>query len=302
MNELKHIKHNEIDCKKWDQTIMDSQAPLVFGLSYYLNATSPGWEALIIDDYECVFPLTSKSKMGVIYLPQPPFTSQLGAFGNINSEREKIFFDFLLKKYKLIEIELNWKNKIKSEFIKEKKTYIIDYEKGYKFNKNTKRNIANAISDNLSIENINDKEVSVLAEKFLYPFLKGAIKLPEKHIKLMSGLLANALEAKQLYSFKVINSSGEIKAIAFFVCNNKHALYLKGTVTDKAENSGCMHLLMGYAIDFFSDKATCFDFGGGSNSQGLASFYKGFGGEACSYGFLKVNRLPKLLKVLKAIK
>lgn len=302
MNELQHIKHNKIDFEKWDQTIMASQTPLAFGLSYYLNATSPGWEALIIDDYECVFPLTCKSKMGVTYLPQPPFTSQLGAFGNINAEREKIFFDFLFKKYKLIEIELNWMNKIKSKFLKEKKTYIINYVKGYKFNQNTKRNITNAVSNKLTVEKVNDSEVSALAKLHLNPFLKETIKLPEEHINLMAGLLSNALEAKQLFTFKVVNPLNEIKAIAFFICNSKHALYLKGTVTEKAENSGCMHLLMSYAIGFFSDKSVFFDFGGGSNSEGLANFYKGFGGEACSYGFLKVNQLPKLLKLLKAMK
>ncbi len=55
---------------------------------------------------------------------------------------------------------------------------------------------------------------------------------------------------------------------------------------------------MKYAIEFFVEKADFFDFGGGSK-QGLANFYMGFGGQAMTYGFLQVNNLPRLIKILK---
>ena len=65
MNQIKHIKHQNIDFEKWDKTILSSVYPLVFAQSFYLNATCPQWDALIIGDYESVFPLTYNTKFGI---------------------------------------------------------------------------------------------------------------------------------------------------------------------------------------------------------------------------------------------
>ena len=72
-----------------------------------MNATSPNWDALILNDYETVFPLPIKSKFGFTYLSQPPFTSQLGAFGKLNLDIEFLFFNYIISHYKLIDLELN---------------------------------------------------------------------------------------------------------------------------------------------------------------------------------------------------
>ena len=111
-------------------------------------------------------------------------------------------------------------------------------------------------------------------------------------------MLKNAGLAGQLYTFQVLDKNKTIKALGHFISNGKHALYLNGTNIDKADNSGSMHLLMKHAIEFYADKSTFFDFGGGSK-QGLANFYMGFGGQAMTYSFLQVNKLPRLIKILK---
>ena len=113
MRSVKHIAHKDIDFKKWDAAVLSSDFPLVFAQTFYLNATCPKWDALVIGDYESIFPLTHKTKLGFKYLPQPSFTSQLGSFGKVDDESENLFFDYISKKYKLIEIELNASNKIK---------------------------------------------------------------------------------------------------------------------------------------------------------------------------------------------
>ncbi len=292
------IQHQDIDFKKWDQTILDSETPFVFAQSFYLNATCPQWDALIIGDYESVFPLTHKTKFGFTYLPQPPFTSQLGAFGKVNLEIEQLFFNYITQHYKLIDIELNISNKITSEFITPKNTYILNYKSEYKFNQNTKRNINKAIENGFVVERVEDKDVLPLSQKYLNPFLEGEVNLTKATVDLLDDLLKNSIESKTLYTFKVLDKHQTIKALGHFICNGKHALYLKGTNFDKADNSGSMHLLMKHAIEFFADRSTFFDFGGGS-TQGLANFYMGFGGEVCTYSFLQVNRLPWLIKFIK---
>lgn len=296
---LQHIKHSDIDFEKWDNTILNSKLPLVFVQSFYLNATSPNWDALVIDDYDCVFPLTYKIKFGFCYLPQPPFTSQLGAFGNITIEKENLFFEFISSHYKLIEIELNQTNQLQSKNISSKNTFVINYQDGYVYNQNTKRNINKAINLGFSIKQIPYAEILSLSQTYLNPFLIHEFKLTAGTLKLFDHLLMNAMNEKQLTTLVVKDNNGKLRAIAHFVCNGKHALFLKGTHFDRDENTGSMHFLIDCAIKYYENKACCFDFGGGSNSMGLAGFYKGFGGEIIEYSFLRVNRLPRLIKFLK---
>ncbi|MCD6019416.1 MAG: hypothetical protein K0S53_2537 [Bacteroidetes bacterium] len=299
MSQLQYVKHQDIDFNKWDNTILSSQFPFVFAQSFYLSATCPQWDALVIGDYESVFPVTYKTKFGYRYLPQPPFTSQLGAYGKVNPESEQLFYNYILGNFRLIDLELNTGNQLKSEFIVPKNTFYIDYGKEYKFNQNTKRNITKALENDFIVEQVSDDNIVALSKKYLSPFLEKEVHLAKTTVLLLDDLLRNAMAYKALYTFRVVNKDNSIKALAHFICNGKHALYLKGTNFDKADNSGSMHLVIAHAIDFFKDKALLFDFGGGSNSEGLANFYRGFGGETMEYGFLRVNRLPWLIKFLK---
>jgi hypothetical protein len=263
-----------------------------------LNATCPNWDALVIGDYETIFPVTYKTKFGYRYLPQPPFTSQLGAYGKLTIEIEQQFYKYITEHFKLIDIELNVTNQLKSEFISPKNTYTLNYSEGYKFNQNTKRNIAKAIEHEFIVEQVPNKDIIGLSQHFLNPFLEKEVHLSKSTVSLLDDLLKSAIQNDSLYTFQVLDKNREIKALGHFMCNGKHALYLKGTNFDKADNSGSMHLLMKHAIEFFADKATFFDFGGGSK-QGLANFYMGFGGQAMTYSFLQVNKLPRLIKILK---
>lgn len=298
MSAIQYIKHQDIDFKKWDNTILDSQIPFVFAQSFYLNATCPNWDALVIGDYETVFPITYKTKFGYRYLPQPPFTSQLGAYGKLSLEAEQQFYKFIIEHFKLIDIELNVTNQLQSEFISPKNTYTLNYSEGYKFNQNTKRNIAKAQENGFVVERVLNNEIINLSQKHLNPFLEKEVSLSKATVSLLDNLLKNADLASQLYTFQVLDKNRTIKALGHFICNGKHTLYLKGTNFDKTDNSGSMHLLMKHAIEFFADKSIIFDFGGGSK-QGLANFYMGFGGQAMTYSFLQVNRLPRLIKFIK---
>jgi len=298
MNQIKHIKHHEIDFEKWDNTILLSVYPLVFAQSFYLNATCPQWDALIIGDYESVFPLTYNTKLGITYLYQPSFTPQLGVYGKITLEIEQLFFDYINEHYKLIEIELNASNRLLTKFHKPKTTFTIDYKTGYKFNQNTKRNISKAIEHELAFVQIPDNEVLQLSEKHLNPFLYKGLHLSKGSIHLFNELLKASIANKNLYSFKVIDEKNNLQAIAHFISNGKHTVYLKGINFDKEVSLGSMHLLNSSVIKFFEDKCDVFDFGGGSK-ESLANFYKGFGALPLSYSFLKINKLPWLIKLLK---
>lgn len=299
MQTIKYIKHNSIDFKKWDATILASPIPYVFAQSFYLKATSPNWCALVYGDYQSVFPITHKLKLGISYLPQPPFTSQLGSYGKFDVEIEKQFYDYIINHYKLIEIELNSFNTIQSTNISNKKTHIINFSIGYTYNQNTKRNISKAVTNNFKIEELRKNDILQLSKKYINPFLITDLKLSKNSVELFDKLIENCIDNNSIISFKVIDSNNIIRALAHFVYNKEYVVFLKGTNFDKSENSGSMHLLISHAINYFSDKCKWFDFGGGSLNEGLAGFYKGLGGKELNYSYLKINNLPKLIKLFK---
>lgn len=279
---------------------MASPYPLVFAQSFYLDATFPGWDALVMGDYDSVFPLTQKEKLGITYLHQPSFTPQLGVYGTVNPAIEQQFFDDITTHYKLIEIELNASNTLQSKDHVAKQTFVIDYQNGYKFNQNTKRNISKAQENQLVFEQIPEAEIGSLSQQYLNPFLKKQLRLSPPVIARFDDLLKSAMAAGTLYSFRVIDKDKKLQAIAHFISNGKHTVYLKGINFDKEVSLGSMHLLNSEAIRFFSDKTQLFDFGGGTK-ESLANFYKGFGATALPYQSLKYNRLPWLVNVLKKL-
>ena len=298
MSKIQHITHSEIDFSKWDQTILTSPFPLVFAQSFYLNATFPNWDALVIGDYESVFPLTQKIKFGIPYLHQPSFTPQLGVYGKVNETTEKLFYDYITSNYKLIEIELNASNTLRTKEHFPKTTYIIHYKEGYKQNQNTKRNITKAVEHKLVVEQIPTNEIVQQSQMYLNPFLKSGLKLSPGAIETFDRLLTLCIEANTLFSFRVLDPAKKVQAIAHFISNGKHTVYLKGINFDKETSLGSMHLLNSSAIQFFSTQSDLFDFGGGSK-ESLANFYKGFGAVPLHYTSFKFNRLPWLIKVLK---
>ena len=301
MNTVKYISHKDIDFKKWDKIVLSSSFPFVFAQSFYLNATSPGWNALILGDYESVFPLTEKQKFLIQYLSQPSFTPQLGVYGKTNEAIETLFFNYITSHYKLIEIELNAGNTLQSPYHFPKTTYVIDYKTGYKPNQNTKRNITKATDHNLVFEQIPAEEIASQSSLYLSPFLKKGLRLSPETILTFDRLIQSSANANALYSFRVVNEKNVVQAIAHFISNGKHTVYLKGINFDKEESLGSMHLLNSSAIQFFESKSEFFDFGGGTK-ESLANFYKGFGAVPLGYSSLKYNKLPWLIKIIKNLK
>ena len=84
---IRYLPYNDIDKKKWDACIAAADNGLVYAGSMYLDAMAQNWDALILDDYKAVMPLTWKKKYSIHYLYQPFFTSCLGVFGKNISPR-----------------------------------------------------------------------------------------------------------------------------------------------------------------------------------------------------------------------
>jgi hypothetical protein len=69
-------------------------------------------------------------------------------------------------------------------------------------------------------------------------------------------------------------------------------------MTDYARQHSLLALLLDDTIKRNCDSKLVFDFEG-SKDKGLARFYKSFGSLETGYSFVKLNRLPKIIKWLK---
>ena len=77
---INYFRHTQINKNRWDDCIGRSLNRRVYAFSWYLDLVCPGWDAMIENDYERVFPLTHHQKWRVSYLAQPYVTQQLGIF------------------------------------------------------------------------------------------------------------------------------------------------------------------------------------------------------------------------------
>ncbi len=298
MEEIRIIPHSQLDQKKWDKVIAQCEFPLVFANSFYLNATSPGWDALVLGNYKAVMPLTWSKKLNIKYFHQPPFTSQLGIFGEVSKKEIEAIEELLKKNFKLIEIEQNAHLKF-SRHVKDKVTFVIDYKNGVKYNENTKRNIAKAKKAGIEVKDIkNLSEALKLASSKLIPWLKTKHKTSPKQARLLLKLVENAHQNGSLKTLVSLDGQGRQLALGYFIFNQFHCVFLKGFTFSKKDNTGSMHALLDHAIRHFEGNANMFDFGGGS-APGIATFYKGLGGKELKYQEYKLNNLPWPLKMIK---
>lgn len=101
-----YLKNSEIDREQWDNCIRNSATARPYAYSWYLDIMAPGWEALIDDDYDSVFPVPSSIRFGIKYTTTPTFIQQLGAFSPDKPASETIleFLDYMPDIFKLTDL------------------------------------------------------------------------------------------------------------------------------------------------------------------------------------------------------
>jgi hypothetical protein len=77
---IRFLKHNEVDTDRWDDCIKNSVNSMPYAFSWYLDIVVEQWNALILNDYEAVFPLPTRKKYTFTYAYTPSWIQQLGLF------------------------------------------------------------------------------------------------------------------------------------------------------------------------------------------------------------------------------
>ncbi len=298
-----YLKNHEIDREQWDNCIRNSPGVKPYAFSWYLDIMSPGWEALVDDDYDSVFPIPSKTRFGIRYIATPIFLQQLGAFSPDKPASQTIteFLNYLPDFYRLIDLCISQKATFDGFKETERSNFELDisppYEKIWNgFTSDCRRNI------NIAIKKKIDLNDNVSPEELISLFTENKGKL------LKSIKLRDYDRLKHLMHYCLSNNKGKIYGVR---ASRKRLIYgvflvqVKGSITIlfTATSKESRDLRAGYfaineIIKRNSVKGTILDFAGSSIPE-IASFMASFGSVSNPFYRIYRNRLFWPIRILK---
>ena len=302
-NHINYLSHKEIDKQKWDACVAQASNGLIYAYSFYLGAMAKHWDALVLNDYEVVMPLTWNKKYGFYYLYQPAFTASLGIFGNnLNEILIGSFIKSIPAKFKLIEISLNQGNILGNAklFSLLRSNYILNlnkpYEELYKaYRDSHKRNINKAWQSGCCPGKEIPLDEIINLNKEQWNHIQGTRPEDYTHFKNLYQLLKDRGQAK---SYGILDAKNKILASAVFFFSHKRAYYIMVGNHPDGKTIGASHALIDAFIKDHAHQDLILDFEG-SDIRNLAFFYSSFGAMEEIYPALKINRLPWYVRLLK---
>lgn len=297
---IRYLKGYEIDRKKWDACVQRSSANLIYGFSWYLDLVCPGWDGLVMGEYEAVMPLPVRRKYGITYIFQPVFAQQLGIFSTFNVDNILLneFISAIPTTVKFIEFNLNYSNLIlNSEYSFTKKVnYELKLNRSYAalkngYSNNTRRNIQRTLLDTEVKEGVSLTELIRMKKDNPFKkrnagFYEWMYLFADKLIKMGKGEIIGT------------ESDGKLCAAALFLVFGKRIYYLIPVSTEKGKENRAMFAILDHIIQKFGGNDLVLDFEG-SNIRGIARFFEGFGAREVIYHTIKINRLPFVFKLFK---
>jgi len=296
-----YLQNKNVDRAKWNRCIDTATNGLIYGYSFYLDAMSKHWDALVMNDYEVVMPLTWNKKYGIYYLYQPFSCAALGVFGDVSEEVVNIFLNKIPKRFKYWDIYLNTTKLLpaKQFTISKRINYTLDLNNSYQILYNNFRNSYKQIINKNAInglevkQNINVKEITFNAQKTF----KKVSNVKEDDIDKFEHLYKLLFEKKKAINYGVYLKNKLLASGIFFFSHNR-AYYVLAGNTEEGRQLGASHIVLNTFIEQHAERRMILDFEG-SNVPGIAFFFKGFGALPEEYRGLKYNALPLILKKFK---
>jgi hypothetical protein len=298
-----YLKNIEIDRDRWDSCIKASRYFKPYGLSWYLDYMAPGWEALVDDDYDAVFPIPGFNKLGISYISTPIFLQQLGVYSPDTSESRKVheFIDYMPQFYRLIDLNIGQKINYHGYKVTERVNMELDLAHSYDILNN---NYTSDCRRNIKIASKKKFELNseVTSDELINLFKQNRGK-EIKNIKDRDYQRLN-----DLMNYCVQNDKGRIigvkslrKGLLFglFMIKTKGNITLLFTAgTPESRDLRIGYFIVDKIIREFSGKRKKLDFAG-SSIPSVASFMESFGCINVPYYRIYRNRLPWPVSLFK---
>jgi len=296
-------KNHEIDREQWDNCIRNSPGVKPYAFSWYLDILSPGWEALVDDDYDSVFPLPCSEKFGVKYIATPVFLQQVGAFSPDKPADKSIieFLDYLPDFYKLVDLCIGQEIVYDGYKITERVNYELDLSRHYEklwedFSTHCKRNVE--ASARKSPELVYDIKPDELIDLFILNTGKGIKGIKADDYQRLKNLMDFCLKNRK---GRIIGVRGARKRPLFGIFlvetpGTKVMLFVVNTPQSREKRIG--YYVVNELVKEFASTKTILDFAG-SSIPDIASFMASFGSINNPCYRIYRNRLFWPVKMLK---
>lgn len=302
---IRYLTHDEIDFTKWDECVEQSVNSMVYAYSWYLNEMAPKWEALVLNDYEAVMPLTQNRKLFIHYLYQPFFIQQLGVFFKRSETGVRVtdFINAIPAHFRFIDINLNEQNLLPEDSpiqLRKRKNFVLNLNHTYHhlhqhFDEHCQRNLKKSHKHHQHVKAIDPALAVAFYQK--YKAMNTSDVYPEDYEKFLRVLIA-AQQRNLLTCLGVYDSGEAIQAVGVYLKHQSRIIYILGGASDKGRELRSMYALFDTLIREHAEKDMLLDFEG-SEIAGIARFFKGFGAHKQWYFKLLINRLPLPLRWLK---
>ncbi len=300
-----YLQHKEINKTQWDDCIQNAENRLIYAHSFYLDAMSPGWDALIDKNYNWALPITKGSKFGIRYLFQPHFTQQLGVFfkrGAIIPWQEII--SLLQKKFPFWEVNWNYSTPPNllplSLKIDAATNFIIDLSKAYNeiagnYQNVLKKNLKRANNVGLKYNTVKDHTNATHFYKKYYsqrmPHLKDEHFTAFKRVCDRAG--NNGVVCRE-----AVDVNNKTMSIALLLCDGQRLYNTMDTTTNEGRKAQANHFLINAIIKEFAETKLLLDFEG-SDLAGVKTFYESFGAINQPYYNIRYNNLAWPFRLFK---
>lgn len=283
---VNYLTYKDIDKNSYDKCVEDSFNELMYAYSWYLDSVCDTWDVLVLDDYQAVMPLPIRKKFGIPYIFLPAWVQQLGIFSKrvIDQDLMLEFMQAIPKKFKLVDILLNFNNPFNNKNIVKRDNFIVPLDKPFNaiyknFSKGRRSSIRLAKKFNLSIRTVNNINALIV----LFKVNKGKLlNKPNRDYKILSDIALKGIPLGRVLIYEVLNSQGKLIGGAAFLKSNTRIVYLFSAISEEGRQKQAMSFLLDFIIQKYANQAIILDFEGSMVSE-IASFYKSFGAELQPY-------------------
>jgi hypothetical protein len=297
--EIRFLHNTKIDIQRWDQAVGDAVNSRVYALSWYLNILHPDWHGLIYGDYDYVMPVIFSKKWGISYMYQPVYAQQHGIFPPSGPEITERFISFLQKKFRYFNISLNTFNDFENKGveIEERKNFILSLNNSYpdiseKYTTHAMRYVKRANLNEVISTQVSPGDFIKMKDKY------GKLSVEEKYRSKLNQIISHSLKERGGVIYGAISKQNELIGAAFFLQEKSRFTYLSSVLSPVGKKQRSMYAIVDRFVRDHAEQTILLDFEG-SNIEGIARFFEGFGAKAETYLHLKYNNLPRIIKFFK---
>ncbi len=308
---LRHLLNPAINRATYDACVEAAPNGLIYGLSWWLDVVSPGWEALVLNDYRAVMPLPLKRRYGIRFVDQPLHCPMLGIFSRepLTEESHHVFWDALHARFRLVTRFCllsaggngtptapfhGGPSPVSGSVTACRHTQILDLSQPYEilrvgYSRDRRQNLARAERVGWEVrESADIRPLLTWFGEHHAARIAGGVA-PEAYQLLEK--LVDETQRRGLSTLWYAVKNGQPEAGAWFVSWKGRVIYLFNAATPAGRRGNARTFLLDRFFRQHAGQRLVFDFESPEVAS-IAGFYESFGAKPQAYTQLSYNRLP----------